>query len=93
MGAAAEGFGMWEREVRVEDTPLLHTTIPSVMVEMGYVTYSLDNELMQQESLQEEAAQAIAQALIDYMQQVAPADTLNNDAGADASESSVVTEN
>ncbi len=93
MGAAAEGFGMWEREVRVEDTPLLHTTIPSVMVEMGYVTYSLDNELMQQESLQEEAAQAIAQALIDYMQQVAPADMLNNDAGADASESSVVTEN
>lgn len=72
MSAAAEGFGMWERETRVEDNPLLHAQVPSVMVEMGYLTYGYDNELLQDEALQKEAATKIAQVLIDYMKEAAP---------------------
>ena len=72
MEAAADGFGMWSRETRIEDTPILRTAYPSIIVEMGYVTYGLDNELMADEELQNAAAAKIGQVLIDYMDEVAP---------------------
>ena len=63
---------MWSRETRIEDTPILRTAYPSIIVEMGYVTYGLDNELMADEELQNAAAAKIGQVLIDYMDEVAP---------------------
>lgn len=85
MEAAAEGFGMWERETRVEDNPLLHTQVPSVMLEMGYLTYDYDNELLQDEELQDEAAAKIGQVIIDYMKEVAPVADKDNKLSSDSS--------
>lgn len=73
MEAAADGFGMWYREIRIDETePILKTSIPSVMLEMGYLTYGLDQELVQDEELQDEAAKAIGDVIIEYMKDAAP---------------------
>lgn len=72
MAAAAEGFGMWEREVRVEDNPLLRTTIPSVMVEMGYLTYEIDHEWVTDETLQAEAAKKMGSTILEFVKEIAP---------------------
>ncbi len=72
MAAAAEGFGMWEREVRTEDNPLLRTTIPSVMVEMGYLTYEIDHEWVTDETLQAEAANKMGSTILEFVKEIAP---------------------
>ena len=73
MEAAADGFGMWYRETRMEDTPLLRAKVPAVQLELGYVTYYLDNELMSDEELQDAAAAKIGEVLIAYMDEMSPA--------------------
>lgn len=96
MTAAADGFGMWEREVRTEDNPLLHTTIPSVMVEMGYLTYELDHEWIMQEELQAAAAEKMGDAIIEFVKEIAPksddsgnsSDSQSSEASGDSGESS-----
>lgn len=72
MVAAADGFGMWYRETRIEDTPILRADVPSVQLELGFVTYGLDNELMSDEELQNAAAAKIGEELIQYMDEMAP---------------------
>ena len=73
MEAAADGFGMWYRETRVEtDAPVLQATVPAVQLELGYVTYYLDNELMSDEELQKAAAAKIGEVLIAYMDEMSP---------------------
>lgn len=74
MEAAADGFGMWYRETRVEtEAPVIQTNIPAVQLELGYVTYYLDNELMADEDLQKAAAAKIGEVLIKYMDEMSPA--------------------
>lgn len=74
MEAAADGFGMWYRETRVEtEAPVIQTNIPAVQLELGYVTYYLDNELMSNEELQKAAAAKIGEVLIKYMDEMSPA--------------------
>lgn len=73
MEAAADGFGMWYRETRVEDTTVLRADVPAVQLELGYVTYYLDNELMSDEELQDAAAAKIGEVLIAYMDEMSPA--------------------
>ena len=74
MEAAAEGFGMWYRETRLEtEAPVLQAQVPAVQLELGYVTYYLDNELMSDEELQDAAAAKIGEVLIAYMDEMSPA--------------------
>lgn len=73
MEAAADGFGMWYRETRLEtDAPMLQAPVPAVQLELGYVTYYLDNELMADEELQDAAAAKIGEVLIAYMDEMSP---------------------
>ncbi len=74
MEAAADGFGMWYRETRVEtEAPVIQATVPAVQLELGYVTYYLDNELMSDAELQKAAAAKIGEVLIKYMDEMSPA--------------------
>ena len=73
MEAAADGFGMWYRETRLEtEAPVLQAQVPAVQLELGYVTYYLDNELMSDEELQNAAAAKIGEVLIAYMDEMSP---------------------
>ena len=72
MEAAADGFGMWYRYVEVEEGPMLETEFISCTVYMGYMTYYLDHDLLASESAQAAAGEAMGQALLDFLAQVAP---------------------
>jgi len=72
MEAAADGFGMWYRYVEVEDGPLLETEFISCTVYMGYMTYYLDYDLLSSESGQRAAGEAMGQALLEFLDEVAP---------------------
>lgn len=72
MTAAAEGFGTWEQDLRTEDIGIIHTDVPSVLIEMGYLTYSLDNERLQDAERQNEAAAKMGEVILDYIREVEP---------------------
>ncbi len=72
MEAAADGFGMWYRYTEVEDGPMLETEFISCTVYMGYMTYYLDYDLLSSESGQKAAGEAMAEALLQFLAEVAP---------------------
>ena len=74
MDAASEGFGMWSRWTEVEDSPLLKMEdVIAVNVYLGYMTYFFDYNLLVGEEGRQGAAQGMAQALLEYLEYVAPA--------------------
>lgn len=89
MQAAADGVGTWSRgEISLEeDDLLLQVDCPSVKVYLGFATYSLDNELLQNDENLTAAGNNLAQVVEQYVEQYAPEKTKgqSEDSGEESS--------
>ena len=97
MEACAEGLGEWYRDTTTESDALVALDVPAVRVYMGFLTYSLDNRLLQDTTNQTVAAQKMGDVIISFCNYHAPEKTRGQLAGealtaGTSSESSTTTE-
>ena len=76
MDACADGFGMWSRFPEVEDTVRTNNPYVSVVIYMGYLTYEFDRNLATDQLCQQQAGEAMAKALLEFLEDEAPVRTV-----------------